>query len=125
MSDRLKVLTEAVTTRRPELELRKGLVKSRLESIVPAREGDLLSKMFGMLCDADLNSVGLESAFSGISFGFAQHDSRYLRSLRDQVLGNGVEAKPLTKAQLASVRTILQREAYLTQVALLLDVPQG
>ena len=81
--------------------------------------------MFEMITFADLNAVALEAAFPSVSFGFSQYDARFLRSLRDQTLGVGQAQRPLTKAQLATVRTILQREPYLTQVALMLDLPQG
>lgn len=115
MDARTTHLTSVVASNSPRLAMLKLLTQARL------RDGkdDTLSEAFGLLAFADLNAVALEAASPAHVFGFDQYDVRYMRSLRDQVLGVGQAAKPLTKAQLRSMRTIMVRDEYTTQLALL------
>jgi len=119
MTDRLKTMTEQVKDVRPHLDKLREQTRTKLANAVPARDADELSAMFELLTFADFNAVALEEATADLRFGFQQHDARFLRSLRDQQLGNGEQAKPLTKSQLATLRTIMMREPYLTQLALM------
>lgn len=123
--DRLKQMTEHVTSVKPRLPLLKSLVKTRLETLTPAKDAEILTAMFEVVTFADFNAVALEHDHPEVRFGFQQHDARFLRSLRDQTLGNGEDKRPLTRAQLATIRTILQREPYLTQVSLMLAMPES
>jgi hypothetical protein len=118
-------MTEHVANVKPRLALLKSLVKTRLETAKPAKDADLLTTMFEVVTFGDFNAVALEADHPEFRFGFQQHDARFLSSLRDQTLGNGEDKRPLTKAQLTTVRTILMREPYLTQVALMLAMPEA
>jgi hypothetical protein len=117
--NRLKMITTRVKDAQPHLDTLKSATTKALHEAIPAKDGDRINEMFELLTFADFNAVALESENPGLRFGFAQHDARFMRSLRDQILGNGEEKKELTKAQLGTVRTIMLREPYLTQVALL------
>lgn len=114
----LKTMLARANDKKPQLETLKEQTKIALSNAVPARDADQLTSMFEVLTFADFNAVILEGD-GDLRFGFQQHDARFLRSLRDQVLGNGEEKKPLTRSQLATLRTIMLRDCYLTQLALL------
>jgi hypothetical protein len=123
--NRLQLITEQVNARKATLDERRAKMRQRLQTLTPSKDVETLAAMFEVVTFGDFNAVALEAAFPDVRFGFQQHDARFMRSLRDQTLGNGEAARPLTRAQLATVRTILQREPYLTQVALMLDMPEA
>ena len=108
-------LTELVATNKARLDTLKPLTKEKLTEGKP----EDIAAAFDLLTTADLNAAALEAAHPDQAFGFGKHDVRFMRSLRDQVLGNEQPAKPLTKAQLRTLRTILMRDSYTTQLALL------
>lgn len=101
-------------TNLPHLVTRQKSVSERLAKL-KAAELDEVRLMFEALVLADFNAADLEQELSG-SFGFAEHDARYLRSLRDQ-MGSG---RALTKQQLLSLRVVLQNDHYIYQLALLM-----
>lgn len=99
------------------LDTLKPMTKAKLDD---KQQPEFIAEAFELLAFADLNAVALEQAHPDLAFGFAQHDARFMRSLRDQTLGVGQAPRPLTKAQLSNVRTIMLRDQYTTQLALLL-----
>ena len=110
-------MTEALanaTTNLPTLDARVATLRTRLASL-KARELDQVEEAFKLLVWVDFNCTAIEQQLPG-SFGFADHDTRYLRSLRDQMV-----AKPLTKAQLQCIKVTLQSDHYLHQLALLMQ----
>jgi hypothetical protein len=95
-----------------KLEAKGKLMKATLEEV---------ASYFGLLILADNFAAEFEARTPGLQWGFSPHDTRFLRSLRDQSLGLGETQKPLTKAQLSTLKSIIQREHYYTQLALMLD----
>lgn len=70
-----------------------------------------MREVFTLVMDAERNADALAQA-TGLVWGFAPFDVRFLSSLRDQ-------QRPLTRSQLGTFRTMMMGEAYITQVALL------
>ena len=94
--------------------------KARLTACRPnSPEGsEALREAFALIVAANSNAVALGQAVS-IAWGFTGFDARFLGSLHDQQQGVGQAQRDLTRSQLATIRTVLMSEAYLTQVALL------
>lgn len=116
--DRLDALAARATANRSRLDVLREQTKKR---IVQMKPGEEVRAVFDLLVYCDLNAVALEGKTEGMIWGFAQHDARFLRSLRDQAIGHGQQGKPLTRSQLNTVRVVMLREPYLTQVAILTD----
>lgn len=92
----------------------KAETKARMLDAKP----DEVEAAFDCIVFIDFNAAALEAALPEHKWGFAPHDARFLRSLRDQTLGIDQEKQPLTRAQLKVIKPILRRDPYLTQVAL-------
>lgn len=105
-----------VTARLDDLAVSKVTTRTKIEKA----KAEEVREVFDAIVQADFNAEALEAATPGIKWGFLPHDIRFLRSLRDQALGVGEQAKPLTKAQVSTLRAILLRDHYITQAALLL-----
>ncbi len=115
LDDMLKTGRERIAAlpdlRQPTKERIAGL---KLEELRP---------LFELLCATDFHAVKLDEVFTSTNlFGFRQHDARYCRSIRDQILGVGEQAKPLTTNQLKALRVIMMREPYISQLALLAPI---
>lgn len=77
-------------------------------------------ELFQRLVAADFHSEQLNLVYPH-DWGFSKYDSRFLRSLRNQILGiiENKPAKPLTVIQIDTLRPIMMREPYTTQLILL------
>lgn len=115
-------LTSRARANLPRLDELRAATRERLKQA----DDEETRTLFAALTQADFHAVALEENTAQteppLRWGFQQHDARFLRSLRDQTLGVGEEAKPLTKAQAKTLRPVMMREPYLTQVALLTSV---
>jgi len=107
---------------RPRLDELKLIAKARLEACSPGslQGAEALREAFDLIATAESNATALLEA-TGLVWGFGPFDARFLGSLRDQVQGIGLAQRDLTRAQLATVRTMLVADKYTTQLALLWD----
>jgi len=113
----LATAKQNATTNLPDLGPRTEALRQRINALKHA-ELDQVDEMFSLLILADFHAVELEQQ-CGITFGFDEHDARYLRSLRNQMMGSGCAQRDLTKAQRLSLKVVLLTDHYTKQVALL------
>lgn len=104
-------------TNLPDLGPRTEALRQRINTLKHA-ELDQVDEMFATLILADFHAVELEQQ-AGTTFGFDEHDARFLRSLRNQMMGSGCAQRDLTKAQRLSLKVVLLNDHYLKQLALL------
>lgn len=94
-------------------------LKAQAEQQLCACPDALVREAFDALVFIDLNADAFAQRIEGVAWGFAPHDARFLRDLRDQTRGVGQAQKDLTRPQVKVLRNILSRDPCLTQVAAL------